>query len=508
MTASPPAIDPIQRGHNVATTESPDTRQSTGSEPGQVLPPSWADSRRFVPRRFVQPALSFMRAEASGGTVMLFAALLAIVWANSPLGDTYFQIFETHIEIAFGEFHFHHLSELTVRDWINDALMVVFFFVVGLEIKRELVVGELRDPRAAALPAIAALGGMVVPAGIYLFFNLGLDSGGGWGIPMATDIAFAAGIAAMVGSRVPVSAKLFLLALAIVDDLGAILVIALFYTDEVSFAWLVAAVVGLGVVWFMNRVDMRPVMAYVVVGAFVWLAVLESGVHATIAGVALALMTPVQAFYDPRRFSDRARQLVNRVDSYLPGDRNLRQADHHTLERVQHQMSDLQRLSRDSLPPLDRLEFALTPWSSFFVIPVFALANAGVRIPFASLADTVVDPVFLGIALGLLVGKTAGVGLFAWAAVKLGIGRMPMRTTWHHMIGMGMLAGIGFTVALFVASLSFETGEPNLDAAKIGIFTASLIAGVAGFVWLKYLGPDPEELDRNRDGVLDARQQP
>jgi Na+:H+ antiporter, NhaA family len=451
-------------------------------------PLSWAESHRFVPRTFVQPGLGFLRTEAAGGVVMLLAALVAIAVANSPLGDRYFEVFGTQIEIAFGGFHFHHLSELTVREWVNDGLMTIFFFVVGLEIKRELVVGDLRDPKAAALPAIAALGGMAVPAAVYLLFNVGLfaDAGApkGWGIPMATDIAFAVGIVSLVGRRVPVAAKLFLLALAIVDDLGAIIVIALFYTAELSFGWLAAAAVGLLVVHAMKRVDVRSVPAYILVGAFVWLATLESGVHATVAGVALALMTHVAAFYDPARFAAAAAPLVARVEAYLPADRPLHEADHHTVQRVQSIIDDLQRLSRESLPPLARLESRLSSYASFLVVPLFAFANAGVVVSGDAMRGAAGDPILLGVLVGLLGGKVVGVTAGAWLAVRLGIGRLPAHTTWRHVIGLGLLAGVGFTVALFVAALSF-TDPANLDSAKIGIFAGSLLAGVAGYVWLR-----------------------
>lgn len=458
-------------------------------------PDSWVESRRFVPTTFVQPTLRFFRQESAGGVVMLLAAIVALVWANSPASESYFAIIETQIEIAFGDFRFHHLSELTVQEWINDAAMVIFFFVVGLEIKREMVVGELRDPRAAALPAIAAVGGMVVPAGIYLAFNLWLLPGAGaepnaWGIPMATDIAFAVGIVAMLGRRVPVSAKLFLLALAIVDDLGAILVIAVVYTEQLYVGWLVAAVLGLATIWVMNRVDVRSVAVYAVVGTFVWLAMLESGIHATVAGVAIALLTPVTSFYDPRSFDENARPLVDKVDAYLPDDVPLHEADHHTMERVSSIISDLRRLSYETLPPLSRLEFKLTPVSSFVVVPLFALANAGVVISGDALAGAGADPVLLGVLFGLLVGKTVGVTGFAWAAVRLGLGRMPFHTTWRHMIGLAMLSGIGFTVALFVASLSLS--GTALDSAKIGIFAGSLIAGLGGYAFLRF-SPAPEE---------------
>ena len=452
------------------------------------LPHSWSESNRFVPTTFVQPTLRFLRQGSAGGAVMLAAAVIAVAWANSPASDSYFGLFGTTIEIAFGDFHFHHLSELTVREWINDGAMVVFFFVVGLEIKREVVVGDLRDPKTAALPAIAALGGMLVPAGIYLLFNRVLLAGpgaepGAWGIPMATDIAFAVGIVAMLGRRVPVSAKLFLLALAIVDDLGAIIVIALIYTDQLYVGWLLAAAAGLCGIALMNRLDVRAPSVFVIAGSLVWLAMLESGVHATLAGVAVAMLTPVTSFLDPRRFDDHARPLVEKVSQYVPDEVPLHRTDHHTIARVGTIIEDLRRLSYETLPPLSRLELKLAPVSSFLIVPTFALANAGVRIEGDAIRGALDDPVLLGVALGLIIGKTVGVTGFAFAAVRLGLGRMPQGTTWRHILGIGMLSGIGFTVALFVASLSLA--GPALDSAKIGIFAGSLLAGGGGYLFLR-----------------------
>jgi len=516
-------------------------------------------SDRYVPRRFVQPTLRFLRLEAASGILMVLAATIAVVWANSPAGDGYFEFFDNVITIdvsagdaidvdaadavpeehgepaaladagaeghatavlvtateggevddAAGEVHhgpvikigpleIAHLTNLSIRDWINDALMALFFFVVGLEIKRELVVGELRDPKAAALPAVAALGGMIVPAAIYMAFNAGTPASHGWGIPMATDIAFAVGVLAMVGSKVPVGAKLFLLALAIVDDLGAIVVIALFYTEQLFFGWLGVGIVGLVIIWVMQRVHVRATVAYAVVGSLVWVAILESGVHATVAGVAIALLTPVKAFLSPEKFGNRADDLVESAKLYLPDSGGVHELDHHTLERVESQMSELQTLARESLPPLTRLEFALQPWTSYAIVPLFALANAGVVITADSLSSIGGDKVVLGVGLGLVLGKPLGVLGFSWLAVKAGVGRLPRGATWGHMLGAGMLAGIGFTVALFVSALSFDPGDAAADSAKIGIFVASLLAGVAGATYLKLL-PDKKALPDKGD---------
>ncbi|HEX2028354.1 MAG TPA: Na+/H+ antiporter NhaA [Nitriliruptorales bacterium] len=448
--------------------------------------PAWAESDRFVPERFIQPVLAYMRTEASGGVVMLLAAVAAVAWANSPYGDGYTRLWETPLTIDLAGVL---LLEHTLQEWVNDALMVLFFFVIGLEIKRELVTGELTDRRAAALPIIAAVGGMVVPALIYLAFNAGTEAARGWGIPMATDIAFAVGVVSLVGTRVPIAAKLFLLTLAVADDIGAILVIALFYTEDLALTWLLAAVAGLAVVVGMQRLEVRTTALYLFVGSWVWLALLESGVHATLAGVTLGLLTPTQAFYRADALAPSARVLVARIEEYA-GD-PLQDEDPRTIERINVLLRDINRLSRESVAPLERLEHKLAPWSSFLVVPVFAFANAGVRISGDALSGALDDPVLLGVFLGLLVGKFVGVTGATWLAIRAGLAGLPSQATWRHVIGMAMLAGIGFTVALFVTALSFE--QPELtDSAKIGIFASSILAGMAGFVWLRTA---PELLD-------------
>lgn len=464
-----------------------DEKQGSSAPPAR----SFAESPRFIASAFVQPALRFLRQESAGGVLMLVGALAALAWANSPASSAYFDLLETTIEVSVGDFRLHHLSELTLREWINDGAMVLFFFVVGLEIKREVAVGELHEPRAAALPILAAVGGMVVPAVIYLVVNAQLLPGAdarpdAWGIPMATDIAFAVGIVALLGRRVPVSAKLFLLALAIVDDLGAILVIAVVYTEDLALGWLLAAILGLGGIAVMNKLNVRAQVLFSALGIFVWVAMLESGVHATLAGVAVAMLTPVTSFYDPTRFADSARPLVDRIDHYLPDDVPLHRADHHTMERVNEIISDLRRLSNETLPPLSRLQYRLAPLSTFVIVPLFALANGGVTISEETLQGAGRDPVMLGVLFGLLVGKVTGVAGVSWLAVRFGVARLPARTTWRHMIGLATLAGIGFTVALFVAALSLSGAA--LDSAKIGIFGASLLAGATGYAILRFSG--------------------
>lgn len=379
------------------------------------LRPSWSRSPRPVPRRFVQPVLRYMRTEAAGGVVMLVAAVAALVWANSPWHEGYTSLLETPLAIDLGGSVLEH----DLQEWVNDALMTIFFFVVGLEVKRELVVGELSDPRAAAMPIVAALGGMVVPALIYFSFTAGTAAARGWAIPMATDIAFAVGVVSLVGRRVPIAAKLFLLTLAVTDDIGAIGVIAIFYTEEVAASWLVAALVGLAAVVVLQRVEVRSVPVYVVVGGFVWLAVLESGVEATIAGVALGLLTPTGPFYRPDDYVPVARRLVERVGEYA--GRPHEPEDRHTTARIRSILHDVRWISDETVSPLDRLEHRLAPWSSYVVVPIFAFANAGVRFGGAGLSLT--DPVLLGVFLGLLVGKFAGVTAAAWLAVRTGIAR-------------------------------------------------------------------------------------
>ena len=433
---------------------------------------AWSKSDRFVPRVFVRPLQRFMEIEGAGGAIMMAAAVVAIAWANSPWRAGYDTLWETELDIALGGLA--HV-DLPLRDWVNDGLMTIFFFVVGLEIKRELVVGELRDPRAAALPVVAAAGGMAVPALIYLAFNGGHTGSRGWGIPMATDIAFAVGVVSLLGRRVPTGAKLFLLTLAIVDDLGAIAVIAVFYTSDLSFEWLAIAVAAVVAAAYLTRLHVRSQVPYSVLGVICWYALHGSGVHTTIAGVAFGFVCPVWSFYDPSRFAERARPLVDRVEAAY-NDPPLEEIEH---EEGQASLQELDQLTTESVSPLDRNEHRLAPWVGFAIVPVFALANAGVE-----LGDATIGRVAIGVAAGLVAGKTVGVFAAAWLAVRLGIGRLPSGTTWNHMFGLAMCAGIGFTVALFVAGLSFDAARLN-DEAKIGILAGSLVAGLAGYGWLR-----------------------
>jgi len=439
---------------------------------------TWSESQRFVPRTVVQPLQRVLQHEASGGLVMLGAAIAAIVWANSPWSQSYVDLWSTPLRIELGDLL--HLDHLTLQAWVNDALMTVFFLLVGVEIKREAVHGDLRDLRSVALPVAAALGGMVVPALIFAAVTSGHAGSQGWGIPMATDIAFAVGVVSLLGNRVPLAAKVFLLTLAVADDIGAIVVIAVFYTSDLAFGWLAVALVSLLTIFVMRRNDVQALAPYLAVGALTWLALLESGVHATLAGVALGLLTPAWPLHSPRRYPSEVRQLVDRIErAYY--DRVLTQDEFEENEQL---IAEVARLSVTSTSPLSRLEHALSPWVAWVIVPTFALANAGVVLSAGTLGAMASNPVTLGVGLGLVVGKTLGVFGASVVAVKLGIGRLPSDTTWRHVLGLAMCAGIGFTVALFVTSISLQ--DPLIaDSAKVGILLGSLVAGALGYGFLR-----------------------
>ncbi len=415
---------------------------------------TFLQSDRFLARNIAQPLAAFLHIEAAGGILLVLAAIVALVWAN-VWPDSYHHLWETDISLQVGSFR---LSE-SLEAWVADGLMALFFFVVGLEIKRELVTGELRDPRTAALPAIAALGGMVVPAAIFLAFNAGGPGVEGWGIPMATDIAFALGVVALLGRRIPASLKLFLLSLAIVDDLGAILVIAVAYTDDMSFTWLAAAAVTAGVIGLMRRVKVWYTPVYVLLGLFLWLAVFESGVHATIAGVVLGLLTPVRPLQPSVETEAVVDTLENRAE--LGPDEVLRTS----------------QMIRESVSVGERYERALHPWVSYLIVPVFALASAGIPLSWASFDVT--EPVFVGVLLGLVVGKPLGITLFSWLAVRIGWARLPEGVGWGSLLAVATVAGIGFTVSLFITDLAFA-GAAIEDVAKLAILVASTAAAMLG----------------------------
>ena len=438
----------------------------------------WSESERYVPRTVVQPLQRILRHEAAGGIVMLVAGAVAIAWANSPWSASYAELWSTPLRVELGGLV--HLDHLSLQTWVNDAVMTVFFLLVGVEIKREVVHGDLQDVRAVALPVVAALGGMLVPAAIYWSFNRGGPGADGWAVPMATDIAFAVGVVTLAGRRVPLAAKVFLLTLAVADDVGAIVVIAVFYTGALSWGWFACALVGLGAIFALRQSDVQSLAPYLAVGSFAWLALLESGVHATLIGVALGLLTPAWPLRSPRLFPREARRVANSIEATYY-DRVLTPEE---FAENEQRIADVARLAMLSTSPLERLERALSPWVAYVVVPVFALANAGVALTGDAVAGVVTDPVTTGVALGLVVGKTVGVFGATALAVRLGIGRLPAGTTWRHVLGLSTAAGVGFTVALFVTSLSFDTAETT-DAAKIGILLGSTVAGLLGYALLR-----------------------
>ncbi len=451
--------------------------QEAAPTDSQVVAHSWAETDRFIPRRVVRPLQRLMSFEISTAVLILVAVVVAMVLANTGLAGAYEEFWETHVSLRLGD---REVLDLSFREVVNDGMMTIFFFVVSLEIKRELIFGELRDRRTAALPIVAAIGGMVVPAGIYTIFNAGTEASSGWGIPMATDIAFAVAVVLAVGPRVPAAARLFLLTLAIVDDLGAIAVIAVFYTADLSLVWLAGAAGVLVVVWVLRQVRVRAALVYVLLGVVCWYMMHESGVHSTIAGVALAFLTPAWSLLAPHKYPEVAYRLVDEV-SERTGDGVLTHDEH---ELNHGTLREIGRLSTETQSPLDRLEYRLVPWSSFLVIPVFAFANGGLAIPDVPVEDWLGDPVVLGVGLGLLVGKTLGVFGSAWLAVRLGWARMPDSMNNLHLLGLAIAAGVGFTVALFVANLAF-TSPALIEMAKLGIMVGSVLAAVLGYVTLR-----------------------
>jgi len=433
----------------------------------------WSGSDRRLPRFLWQPIQSFLRREASGALLLLGATVIALIWANSPWWETYEEFWHSRITIRIGGLE---ISE-DLRHWINDALMVLFFFVVGLEIKREVTTGELREPRSILLPAFAALGGMVVPALLFLAFTAGTPAADGWGIPMATDIAFALGVLTIAAANAPPGLKPFLLTLAIVDDIGAILVIAVFYSDGIEWGWLSLAIGIVAVIVLLQRIHVRWVPVYVLLGIGLWLSVFESGVHATIAGVVLGLITPALPFQRPHDVSREARRVADHtVDDPEPPD-----AD-------SEEWLYLAKLSREAVSPLTRAEEALHPWTALLVIPVFALANAGVHLTWGLLRDAFTRPVTLGIIAGLVVGKLIGISGMTYLARRTGLGELPEGARAGHVVGVASVAGIGFTVALFIADLAFDDAPALLEASKMAILSASLLAGAIATVVLRRVG--------------------
>jgi NhaA family Na+:H+ antiporter len=447
---------------------------------GLPVPPPPEETPEPLVERVLAPFQRFTQAEAAGGLVLLFNAILALAWANSPWGESYHHLWETKLTIGVPGFG---LTE-SLHHWINDGLMAVFFFVVGLEIKREILVGELASVRQAALPLFAAVGGMIVPALVFTSFTLGTPDVRGWGVPMATDIAFALGIAALLGSRVPTSLKVFLAALAIVDDIGAVLVIALFYTASIQAMALLVAGVVLVLLVGLNVAGVRSSLPYFLLGAVLWVAFLKSGVHATISGVLLALTIPASTRISGPEFLHEALTHITDFDRACEND----PAEFSTTQRHQEPIFALEDTTQRAQSPLLRLEHKLHGVVAFLIMPIFALANAGVAFT-GGVGDAVTDRAVLGIIFGLVIGKPLGIVLFSWLAVRFKLADLPFGASWRHVLGMGALGGIGFTMALFIAALAFGEGD-KLEAAKLGILAGSLIAGIAGWLLLRRSGPN------------------
>jgi NhaA family Na+:H+ antiporter len=430
--------------------------------------------------RLIKPFALFAKQASAGGIVLLACAVIALLWANSPLGEYYFRLWSTPVEVRFG-----NLIDIDkpLLLWINDGLMAVFFFLVGMEIKRELLVGELRSPRKAMLPMAAAVGGMIVPALIYASLNWGTPEVRGWGVPMATDIAFALGALALLGTRAPLALKVFLTALAIVDDLGAVLVIALFYTENLKVNALLYSLLFWGAMIAMNRLGVRSGLAYFLVSVGMWYFMLKSGVHATVAGVLGAFAIPVRSRIDPELFIVRVREYLNQFDQPVT---------ERTIILSPEQQSAVEAIEREALrvqSPLQRLEHRLHYFVAFFVMPIFALANAGVALGGEGGLNWT-SRVIWGVALGLLIGKPLGIALFSWLAVRLGLAQLPKGINFVHIVGVGFLGGIGFTMALFIGGLAFRGDE--LNYAKLGILAGSALAGAIGFMMLRiWTKPQP-----------------
>jgi Na+:H+ antiporter, NhaA family len=428
-------------------------------------PGSWSAARWLAKRAFA-PVERFLAIEAASGIVLVVAAVVALAWANSPWRDSYTALWHTPFGVKLGPWSF----ERDLHFWINDGVMTIFFFVVGLEIRREIHRGELSELRRAALPLAAAVGGMLVPACIFLLVNRGRASVGGWGIPMATDIAFAVGVLALLGKRVPPAIRVLLLALAVIDDVGAILVIAIFYSSGIAPMGFVVVGAGMLAILAMQMLGVRSPWAYVIPGAVVWVGAYRAGIHPTLAGVAVGLMTPVRAWFGKQAFLESADASVSAVrENGETDERGL-------LAHLDH----LNKAQREAVSPVERIQHALHGWVAFGAMPLFALANAGVSIGGASFSgDSLL--VLFGVGAGLVVGKPIGILAFSWLATRLGATALPRGTTWSQMAVVGTVAGIGFTMSIFIAKLAFANGA-LLETAKLAILVGSGVAALFAYV--------------------------
>jgi NhaA family Na+:H+ antiporter len=424
-----------------------------------------------LPKEFVDrltnPFVRFLHIESAGGAILLLFTVAALVLSNSPWADAFEHTWETQVGLHFGSFEFAR----SLREWINDGLMTLFFFLVALELKRELVLGELNKPRMAALSIAAALGGMIVPAAIFLALQSGQPGQSGWGTVMATDTAFVIGCLALLGSRIPQSLRVFMLSLAIIDDIGAILVVAIGYSSHIAWWPLAVATLGLVVTRAMSMLGFRGFPLYILVGVLIWFAVDMSGIHATITGVILGLMTPARRWVSDERLYSILGQVIAHPSS--------NESSRDTMDRQTLQMAEI--AARETLSPVERLEITLHPWVGFVIMPLFAFSNAGLPLAISDLGSSVTIAVFLGFVLG----KPIGVLLFSWLAVRSHIAILPAELSWRLLAGGGILAGIGFTMALFIANIAFD--ESLIDSAKLGIFLASVFSAVVGLALLMWL---------------------
>lgn len=427
-----------------------------------------------VGRLILKPFRSFASWQTSGGLLIAFVTVIALLWANSIYGHLYKDLLKIHVSVRIHEFSL----ENTLHFWINEGLMTIFFFVVGLEIKREILIGELASLRKAALPIIAAVGGMLFPAMIFYVLNYGTASAKGWGIPMATDIAFTLGVLSLLGDRVPHSLKVFVTALAIIDDLGAVMVIAIFYTSQISIFWLgISGVVFLCLVT-SNILGFHRPLPYVMFGLISWLAMSLSGVHATVAGILVALTIPARTKMDTDHFLDKVDSLLERFTCRPCGYSIYHEPTH------QAAIAAIQLLCKKVEPPLMRIEGALNPWVVFLIVPLFALVNAGVDISASQIRGIVTSHLSLGIVLGLLIGKQIGIFVFSWVAIRIGVANAPEGVNLWDLYGGSVLCGIGFTMSLFIADLAFHHNG-LLDTAKLSILIGSLLSGVFGYTVLR-----------------------
>ncbi len=430
---------------------------------------------------------NFIKNESAGGIVLFFAVLIAMLWANSPWHHTYHWVWDQQFTISFGGFELRN----NLHHWINDGLMAIFFFVVGLELKREITVGQLSSVKQSILPITAAAAGMLTPALIYLFFNGKAPESNGWGIPTATDIAFALGVLSLAGDRVPLSIKVFLTALAVVDDLGAVIVIALFYTSKISMFNLSLGALFLAILILGNYLKIRNTYFYAVFGiGGLWTAFLLSGVHSTIAGVLAAFTIPMKTNLDEIAFTSQMRKLI---DKFEKDDNN----NLYLLSNQQVKILDnINELTLEASSPLQKLEHNLHSIVAFVIMPIFALANAGVHIDFAHVPELIFAPISLGVICGLFLGKFIGIFSICWLMVRLKLAKLPAKANWGHLAGVSMLAGIGFTMSMFIAELAFKNSPVYIEEAKIGIMLASVLAGITGMLILKLQKP-VKDLEEN-----------